>query len=193
MHFRTNNTRLLKDSLGYDPIIMEKVNTLPNSGSTRNILNEYVTNQFNPGTGQFDKLVRYERIIQYSDWNELDVAANKVRETRTYFEFGHNWDSTEEIKAVVLAQQYLWTQFLQESNWTQENPNDPLNYWISGDNQWWYRLDSKFASTFDYRNAYNDWSSIWEVALDESLASERSRLVLKLNHVNRLFTSLSAF
>ncbi|MFN6205929.1 MAG: calcium-binding protein [Planctomycetota bacterium] len=193
MHFRTDNTRLLKDSLAYDPIIMEKVNTLPFGGATRNLLNEYVTNQFNPNTGNFDKITRYERVIQYSDWNEADTAASKLRETKTYSEFGHNWDSTEEIKAVVLAQQFLWTQFLQKSNWTQENPNDPLNYWISGDNQWWYRLDSKFASTFDYKNAYNDWSSIWEVALDESLASERSRLVLKLNDVNQLFTSLSAF
>ncbi|MFY7951047.1 MAG: TonB-dependent receptor plug domain-containing protein, partial [Armatimonadaceae bacterium] len=125
MHFRTDNTRLLKDSLAYDPIIMEKVNTLPFGGATRNLLNEYVTNQFNPNTGNFDKITRYERVIQYSDWNEADTAASKLRETKTYSEFGHNWDSTEEIKAVVLAQQFLWTQFLQKSNWTQENPNDP--------------------------------------------------------------------
>jgi hypothetical protein len=191
LHARVDNARLLKDSLSADPIVFEKVSTLPNAASTRNVLSEFVTNQYNPATGMFDKIYTYERKIQFSDWDELNTAANKLRESRTYFEFGNNWNSTQEIKAVVPTQQYLWTEFLQESNWINEEPLDFFYYQQSNDGEWWYRTDAKFASTFDYMNPESDWSSIWQVAFDDALAAERGTLVLKLNLVNRLFSSLS--
>ena len=193
MHYRTNNTRLLKDSLSTDPIVFEKVRTLPFSGSTRNVLNEFVTNAFNPKTGFFEPQIRYERVMQYSDWNESSAAENKVRETRTYFEFAKNWDSSKEIKAVVLAQQYLFDNFKLLSNWVDENPNDPLRYWISNDNQWWYRLDSVFANDFGRTNPIDDWATAWEVGLDDALSGQRSKLVFKLRTIDTLFQSLSAF
>ena len=40
-------------------------------------------------------------------------------------------------------------------------------------------------------NPESDWSSIWQVAFDDALAAQRGTLVLKLDLVNRLFSSLS--
>ncbi|HMP80127.1 MAG TPA: calcium-binding protein, partial [Pirellulaceae bacterium] len=181
LHEHLGNTRLLKDSLSTAPIVFEKRNTLPVAGISRNQLNVLFDGSF-------------ERVIQFSNWDDNQAAANKVRVNYTVMGIAHNWNSTQEIGNVVTPTQFRWQDFLLQSQWTNENPNQPMFFTRSGNNQWWYANISKFANNpLSTHSPFEDWATVWEIIFDEDLKDERPILNAKIFVVNRLFTALAGF
>ncbi|MEZ6095752.1 MAG: calcium-binding protein [Pirellulaceae bacterium] len=193
MHFLVRNTRLLKDSLSDDPIIVEKVATLPFANESENKIRSYFRQEWDAINEQWITVEAFERTFQFAEWFEGDATANQLRERRVYHEISHNWNSQEEIAANVPSAQYLWNEFKLKSRWTDENPNDPVRYHVSYDNQWFYIIITDFARDFAKTNPYEDWATIWEVAFDDTLQSQRRDQLEKISVVDRLISAINGF
>ena len=163
---RTENTRLLKDSLADRAIQFKKAESLPDGQPTENVLT-------NLGSEEDPVL---ERAIWFAEWDETNDEANQVRKNRTLFEIGHNWNSEREIGENLPADVYDWQQFLNLSGWTNEDPGNPENYTQSGDGHWWYLTESNFINERARFNPFEDWAITFTVAVnqgDDSAAPDK--------------------
>ena len=101
-----------------------------------------------------------------------------------------NWDSITELTKVDGESQQRWADFLISSNWTDQFPNDPLNYTISGDSLWWYTNDSSFEANGNL-NPSEDWSTIWVKYFMDSRTSADPEIDNKLDQVDSLMVSMT--
>ena len=194
LHLRTDNTRLLKDSIAVDPIVMIKETTLPVSQRLgTNVLQTYTDSQYNPQTGQYDPVVRYERQISFGDWNEMDASANALHIAELPREFAHNWAGDEEITGVVPNESALWDRFITISSWQQELPDDLQYFNRSGDNQWRNRKSAHISEQFGTWNPSEDWGSIWKLYFTENASAEKQHVINKITAVDDLFEALEDF
>jgi hypothetical protein len=161
--------------------------------ASQNELLSFQSTVFNQQTQQFELVTRYERVIRFAEWNDADAAANEVRRGLTIKEMANNWDSREELVAVVPAAQHFWTEFLQKSQWTNINPNNPDYFTRSHDNKWWYLNTSRFANDFAKTNPEEDYASIWDIMFDDDQFTQRQFLSEKILVVDRIFTALAGF
>jgi len=194
LHLQTDNTRLLKDTIAVDPIVMIKETTLPVSQRLgTNVLEVYTESQYNPASGQYEPVVRYERQISFGDWNEFDATANALHVAEMPREFAHNWAGSEEITGVLPHHASMWNTFVTISSWQQERPDDVQYFNRSGDNQWWYRKTAPFAETFGAFNPSEDWGSVWKLYFTENASAEKQHVINKINVVDSLFEALEGF
>ncbi|MEE2827198.1 MAG: calcium-binding protein, partial [Planctomycetota bacterium] len=194
LHLRTDNTRLLKDSVAVDPIVMIKETTLPVSQRLgTNVLQTYTDSQYNPQTGQYEPVVRYERQISFADWNEFDASVNALHVAEMPREFAHNWVGADAITGVLPNKSALWNQFVTISSWQEELPDDLQYFNRSGDNDWWYRKTAHFSEQFGTWNPSEDWGSIWKLYFTENASAEKQFVINKINVIDGLFEALEAF
>lgn len=194
MHLRTENTRLLKDSIAVDPIVMIKQTTLPVSQRLgTNVLQVFTDQEYNPATGQYESVVRYERQITFADWNEFDTSLNDLHISEIPREFGHNWAGSEEISGVLSSMAATWNHFTELSSWQQERPDNVQFFSVSGDNNWWYRKTTDFADGLGNWNPSEDWGGAWELYFSANSAAEQEHVMNKIEVVDQLFEALEIF
>ena len=182
LHMRTENTRLLRDSVSTEPVVFVKARSLasaPRFGTNRLVMTSSV--EIDPDTGQFVEVLTPERRITLSEWDETNEAENATRVNEVPREISHSWNSEELIGDVVQNENGLWHSFLARSGWTQTAPNDFTFFEVSGDNQWWYRDQvSIFTEEFSTFNPAEDWGSLWRLYFEPGQEVERNRMEQKL-------------
>lgn len=137
-HYRTNNTRFLKDTISSDDLrIFKASEAYAWSGLNRT----YVQNG------------RWYREIYIADFNAADAADTAAAVSTMVHEIAHNWDSESGG---------FWTTFKSKSAWTNQNPNSG-NYYRSTDGKWWYHKNSVFARDYGRTNPYEDFATAMQV------------------------------
>ena len=189
-HFRLQNTDLLKDTIGDQPIEFVKIKNISGGDDGRNQLITRKRTFFNETTNRTEEETLYIRQIVMSDWNDADEAENTARVATTINLMAKTWDSIEELTAVDGESNVRWENFLGASNWTPDFPKDPGNYQISQDGLWWYTTDSSFASANGNLNPSEDWSTIWVHYFTVGQETGDFEVNTKLNMVDSLFVSM---
>jgi hypothetical protein len=129
LHFRTGNTRLLKDSTSSEPLIFYKAAS-------------------NSGWSGLNSPVNGRHRIYIADWDETNPAANRAAEDTVIHEIGHNWEDENRY----------WKKFLSLSGWTQNPPAGKAHLYyrapanpVTGQSSGWCYLKSKHENfTRDY-------------------------------------------
>ncbi|MDB4534155.1 DUF4347 domain-containing protein [Vicingaceae bacterium] len=173
LHDRTNNARLLQDSVGGLALTFYKHDDL-NGASGNNVL-------------EWTSPTDYHREIQIADWDETSSSSNDAYSKVIIHEMAHNWDSDLEMTASqsLVGQ---WDQFIAISDW---QDNDPGGYTQSTDGQWWYNSGASFADDYGKTNPFEDFATVFESYFSSGPSSPNNGLQLKLDAVDLLFDSLT--
>ncbi|MCH2180058.1 MAG: hypothetical protein MK106_14770 [Mariniblastus sp.] len=174
LHQRTQNTRLLKDSVPSGELTFYKYLDLGNASAVNYL-------QWGGNT--------FHREIRFAEWNETVAWENDHIQSTVIHEIAHNWDSEMELTAVDSSWIGRWNNFTGLSDWTAINPNDSVNYSLSLDQQWWYSSNSTFFENYGRTNPYEDSATTWEFLFYGDSAGD-AILQDKLDHVNALLNDL---
>ncbi|MDB4755896.1 hypothetical protein OAG56_00880 [Mariniblastus sp.] len=191
-HFRTNNTRLLVDSVSEEAIQFVKVSGLPGGDDGENVLETERERFFNEETQRFEVRSTFVRKIVLVDWDESSMVANGNAESATINLMAKNYDSKIEMVAVDNEATQVWADFMLASDWTDRFPNNSASYQISGDGLWWYGSDSVFAKSHGSLNPSEDWSTVWDYYFTVSRNSGDAELQTKLSQVDAYLRTFSA-
>ncbi len=177
----TNNNVLLRDSLDPTGIKLVKYSALTGGSLSINRLQTRTVNGRST----------YTRVIEVRDWNEYDPSYCEYLISTMVHELGHNWDSTNEIGAVVSGLSGVWTSFLKLSGWTSSQPANGALYNRSTDGRWWYLKTAEFARPYGRANPFEDWSTVWEQYAFRLNEPVGRNLQAKLATVRSLFAGLA--
>lgn len=191
-HFRLKNTDLLKDTISEHPIVFVKTKNISGGDDGRNDLVVSRERFFSQQNLRWEQRTFFERKIVMADWDETNAATNAERLSTTINLMAKNWDSIVEMTKVDGESNQRWEDFLLASNWTDQFPNDPLNYQISQDGLWWYTRDSRFAKPSGSMNPSEDWSTVWDYYFTVNRTSGEFEVNQKLQQVDSLFISMEA-
>jgi hypothetical protein len=193
LHMKTQNGRLLRDTISDLPVVFIKVNTLPISLRLgQNTLKTMTQSQVNPTTGQIEFVNISERQIRFADFDENNSQVAELHRLEVTREIAHSWTSDLEIAAALPLQDSYFTQFEAISSWVTETPDDVQFFTRSDDNTQWYRTTSVFVddplATF---NSREDFASVWRLIFTPNSEVEQNQVILKSNLINNLFALLS--
>ena len=142
-----------------DVLTIIKFQELPGTTTSRNVINAE-TNR---------------RQIHIIDFDETTDVGRNFFQSEIVRQIGHNWNSRDEIGTFSSTPSFHWFQFLQESQWTQTNPQDS-SFETSGDGEWWYHESAIFSGFEASENPGEDFVSVFSAAVSgvfsNSLASK---------------------
>lgn len=182
LQIATGNNRLLTDYYTGKTLNLVKHASLPGGATAQNVL------WFTTRNGQ---VISKTREIQFADWNEASEPHNGALEISIMHEVSHNFDSPEELSANPWLRPYDFSRFLEFSAWRSTNPNSS-SFRRSGDGLWWYVSWAQFYRSYSTINPYEDWATVWELAMADNASQPpgTSNLGLKLAHVRSLIQRL---
>lgn len=184
LHDRTQNTALLRDSLGSDPLTFYKYSYLNGAAGINSLQWSSWTECDQSGCQTY---YDYDREIQIVDWDESSTWYNNQFAQVVIHEIAHNWDSVMEITE-VLPQSTSWDQFIAISDWRATNPGSGFTQSLDG--QWWYDSSADFAENYGRTNPNEDMATVFEYYFGSGLTSPNSGLQLKLDVLDSLFDTL---
>ena len=190
LHSITNNTILLKDPYPSGDLTFYKYTTTPSGAPASNYF--AWRSQTNCGPGGCNTTYTYTRELRFADWDETNAFYQNAAADLAVHEIAHNFDSSEELLRVSPNLEYLWSTFEGVSGWTDTNPNDPTNYSLSNDGQWWYLSNSSFVWNYGRTNPKEDFATLWEYYFDDYQNDhDRPDLQSKLDVLDTLFGDMT--
>ena len=148
----TGSNDLLRESIHANAdVTLYKFQDLPGTITSQNIVNQL--------TG--------EREIQFVDFDETSGLGQDFFQAEIVRRIGENWNSPEELAAVIQNSDAAWQSFLDISQWTEVDPQSP-EFRVSGDGNWWHHESAKFVSFQGRENPFEDFVEIWSATAAQS-------------------------
>ncbi len=179
LHQRTQNTRLLKDTLptGRLTFYKESMSQMGNALAVNSL--QWTSNPWS---------TTYARQIKIREWSENSESNNDLMQSTVIHEIAHNWDSELELTTVNGSWSGRWNNFQGLSGWT-TSPIFTQNYVPSLNGQWWYLSNASFAASYGQTTPNEDMATVWQYVFSGQSTNDPG-LQSKLDHVNALFDDL---
>ena len=187
LHERTENTRLLQDSLGDQPLTFYQYSHL-NGAAGVNALQWSSQTQCDFSGCHTE--YTFHREIRILDWDENSSFYNDQFRQVLIHEIAHNWDGDWTIDDSWPVLHGMWSDFLAISDWRDTQPSNSSGYTQSLDGNWWYQSSSSFAENYGRTNPYEDFATVFESYFNPASGSVNSGLQPKLDLVDELLNRL---
>jgi Ca2+-binding RTX toxin-like protein len=186
LHELTDNTRLLKNSIGTTPISFSRYGSYIPRNATDGIndLADSVANTNGPSFGAWN---RGGGILAFTQ-HGINWGSGLIRETVVH-EVGHNWDN----------ESVFWGMWLELSGWRLRpipSATPSAGEAISGDGAWFHTNNIQlFYRNYSKWSPMEDWATTWEAYYrrDQGTlsAADAARLATKLSFIDSLVDSLA--
>ena len=198
---RTGNTQLLKDNFTDEPIAFIKESTVVSRKHISDISLVTISEATVNSNGLISQTTKLERQYRIGDFNERNESVQAFYTAEIPREIGLTWASSNSIFQVLPAEDVLFNQLIQVSDWLPARTEDGRSvvnpdsrfYELSEDNQWYVLIDSEFADDFGRINPSEDFAGVWRLAFDEGPEAQAARIEIreKSEVINQLFNAVA--
>ena len=175
LHFRTGNNRLLVDPQLSNPIVVKKVDSLPDSA-------RFGRNEF--------MAVEQMRVISFTSFDFNDEVIRAQTPLEVTREFAFNWSNDNAVVLALNNEPNFFSRFESLSGWILFPDDGAVEFIRSGDESQFYEATAVFADDpLATVNSMEDFASIWKLTFDE--AGDQQPVIEKVAFIDLLFSQLA--